>query len=500
MKKYLIIIGSLVAGALIIWAILWNAGREEIVDRMDREIKALAQMGTEVEYQERIIGGFPFGYSVTLKEVIVEIPSAQSTYFLPKIVTSADISDLDRLTTVLPDKIKLEVLPPEDPTDRDGELPDPVNIDFETINAQVVVDGLPSSRRSVITTADSLLLVFSDADTGSHIAVEFQGLESTAKLPLQIGGQPVTSTGTIDLLDFVVKGVAETGAAVTVEGQIDNITMAGSSDLRSADDFEAMMDGTLSGKISGAFTSGKSVTHMASAGTAETTGGDLRITGGTSSTNFSLEDGSLVLNAEHRNSSWEMESQGEGPLTNAKLNADLFEVIYQVPFAPSEEMKPFETKLAIIGLTLDEALWDALDKEKTLERSPAELLFDANGTMRLTKPQSEVRSGEAPPVAFGTLSINRADAAALGAYVKATGDIEFIQPINLPNGAVTVRAKGVIEAMTSLVDTGVLTPDILLITSLMAQNYLRVDPATNEMIGQVEMGVGGITINGKPLQ
>ncbi|MEM7177649.1 MAG: DUF2125 domain-containing protein, partial [Pseudomonadota bacterium] len=414
--------------------------------------------------------------------------------------TSAELPDFDRLTTTLPKEFKLEFLPLENPDDPSGALPEPVEVTFETINAEVVVDGLPGTTRTVLSTADSLLAVFSDAPANAHVAVEFQGLDSTASMPLQIGGQPVTSTGTIDLLDFVVKNTAETGAAVTIEGQIDDIVMTGSSDLRTAEEVQAMIDGTLSGEVSGTLTSGRSVTHMASAGTPETAGGDLRITGGTSSSSFSLADGSLVLNAAHRDSAWEMASQGDGPLKNAKLSADLFEVIYHVPFAPSEEMKPFETKLAIIGLTLDADLWEALDKEKTLDRAPAELLFDANGTMRLTKPQSEVRPGEAPPVAFGTLSINRADAAVLGAYVKASGDIEFIQPINLPNGAVTVRASGVIEAMTSLVEAGILTPDILLIASLMAQNYLQVDPATNEMVGRIEMGAGGITINGLPLQ
>ncbi|MEM7179259.1 MAG: DUF2125 domain-containing protein, partial [Pseudomonadota bacterium] len=95
MKKYLIIAGSLIVGAAVIWAILWNAGRQEVVDRMDRELKALAASGTHIEYQDRIIGGFPFGYSVTLKEVVAEIPAAQSTYFLPEIVTSAELPDFD---------------------------------------------------------------------------------------------------------------------------------------------------------------------------------------------------------------------------------------------------------------------------------------------------------------------------------------------------------------------------------------------------------------------
>ncbi|MBY8976566.1 DUF2125 domain-containing protein [Rhodobacteraceae bacterium NNCM2] len=500
MKKFLVIAGSLVVGSAVIWAVLWNAGREEIVERMDVEIKALAASGTIVDFKERIIGGFPFGYSVTLKEVTAEVPAAQSIYFLPKVVSSADITDTDRLTTVLPEKFSMEVLTTAEMLEANPDLPESFKIDFETRNAEVVADGLPDAKRTLTGEAESLLMVFSDQATASHVAIEFQGLATNTVLPAWIEGRAVDTTGAIGLVDYVIKGVAETGAAITIEGQVEDVTMSGTSSLRSAEDLEAMLNGNGTGELSSTFTTGKAITHFSSQGTEETPPGDLKMTTGTSSGHFRLIDGSAEVRAESRNLNVEMVAEDAGPFRETSLRIDVLDAIYQVPFAPSQEMKPFDVKFGMTGLALDDKLWDALDSAGTLDRSPAEFILDAEGTMRLTKPQAETRPGEAPPVAFGNLSINQMRMSALGAYATAEGDIEFLQPVNLPNGTVTLRTRNLVEAMSALVDTGVLTPDILLVASLMVQNYLRPDDATGEMVGEIEMGTGGITINGQPLQ
>ncbi|MEM7237076.1 MAG: hypothetical protein AAF501_04545, partial [Pseudomonadota bacterium] len=193
-------------------------------------------------------------------------------------------------------------------------------------------------------------------------------------------------------------------------------------------------------------------------------------------------------------------TEADALVQEATVQIEMFDGIYQVPLSPSDEMRPFEVKFAMVDMTLDEALWSVLDPDGEIDRAPAQLLIDTVGTMRLTKPQSEMRTGEAPPVAFGNLSVNKLDLSILGAQATARGDVEFIQPINLPQGTMTLRLKNALEVMSRLVAAEVLTPDVLLFASLMAQNYLLEDPESGELVGEFEMGPGGITVNGQPLQ
>lgn len=500
MKKIALVLSGILVTVAVIWTILWNAGKGEVFARMDQEILALDAAGTRVHFAGRDVGGFPFGYEVTLKDVEIAVPTAGSIYRLPTVVTRADLSDPDRLVTKLPETFSLDIIPTEEMKVARAGLSDIYTIDFETIAAEVVIDGLPNAARTVTTSADSLLIAYGGADTDAKFAVEFQNLAGTSNLPAGIDGGNAVSNSQIGLIDYVVSGEAETGAAITLEGQVEDVLITGNTSLRSAADFQALMNGDVSGQIATTFSFGKSLGRFNSAGTDEIPAGTLTTSSGTSSGAIDLIDGSILVRGEARNNAWNVVTEAEGPVQDTTVKIEMLDAIYQVPLAPSDEMKPFEIKFAMVDLTLDDALWNLLDPETTADRSPAEILVDLVGSMRLTKSQSELRPGEAPPVAFGNLSINRLDLSALGASAQARGDVEFIQPVNMPNGAVTLRLKNVMKAMGDLVEVGILTPDILLVASLMAQNYLREDAETGELIGDFEMGPAGITVNGQPLQ
>ena len=466
---------------------------------MDQEIARLDRQGTAVDFSERIIGGFPLGYEVTVKDVAVGFPDANAVYRFPEIVTRADLMDVTRLTTDLPPTFSLEF----DPGAAAGTLPEDgggYKVDFEAESAQIVLVDQTGGQRTVTATADSLLAVFGSALTESQVAVEFKDLNAESEIPGAIAPAQTTSKAEIGFVDYVIKTTAETGANLIIEGQVEDLRTAGSSSIRTAADFAALMDGESEGKVDLTVSTGKTVNRIHSGGTADQAGGTLTNSSGTSSSVIGMQDGALTLRGEARTTSIEIAPEGDTPFETATISLDMLDLIYNVPFAPSREMQPFDLKLALVGLGLDETLWGLVDPGETLDRAPAELLLDAEGTMRLTKPQSDVRPGEAPPVAFGNLSINKADLRALGAKAKASGDVEFLQPINLPQGAITVRLDQVPQVIEKLVASGVLTPDVLLFSSLMIQTYTTPDPETGELVAEVEMGPEGLKVNGQPLQ
>lgn len=500
MKKFLFIIGGVLVVLAGIWAILWNAGKEEVFARMDAEILALEASGTAIRFADREVGGFPFGYEVTLKDVEAHLAGSGSTYRLPSVTSSADLSDPDRLVTVLPPEFELEIVPTEEmKTNRPG-MAERYLVEFESIAAEIIIDGRPDAARDIELSAESVLAVHTDEEQSTSIAVELQNLASSSTLPARIDDGKTVTTGTVGFLDYVVRGAAETGASVTIEGQVEDVTFAGNSSLRTAADLRALLDGDATGEVEATFGIGTSVSRFASDGTDETPAGSLVMRAGTSSGALELADGTIVVRGESRNNSWNVKTAAEAPVQDTTVQIEMFDTIYRVPMAPSPDMRPFEVKFAMVDLTLDDALWSVLDPEGEIDRAPAQILVDTIGTMRLTKPQSEIRPGEAPPVAFGNLSVNKLDVSLLGASATARGEIEFIQPINLPQGTMTLRIKNALEVMSRLVEAEVLTPDILLFASLMAQNYLLQDPESGELVGEFEMGPGGITVNGQPLQ
>ncbi|MEM7669163.1 MAG: DUF2125 domain-containing protein [Pseudomonadota bacterium] len=500
MKKTLLVIGGILVVLAGIWVILWNAGKEEVFARMDAEIRALDTAGTRISFAGRDVSGFPFGYTVMLQDVVAHLPDSGSTFRLPEVTSSADLSDPDRLVTRIPETFELEIVPTDAMKQADPALADQYLVEFETIAAELVVNGRPDTQRQIELTAESLLGVHTDASLGTSVAIELQDVASTSELPARIDAGTTVTTGRIGFVDYVVRGAAESGTPVTIEGQTEDIRFSGTSTVQTAADIQALFEGTLQGRVEATFGVGSSISRFVAEGSEDSPGGSLETRSGTSSGTVALDDGSVVLRGESRNNSWHLVTEADALVQEATVQIEMFDGIYQVPLSPSDAMRPFEVKFAMIDMTLDEALWSVLDPDGEIDRAPAQLLIDTVGTMRLTKPQSEMRTGEAPPVAFGNLSVNKLDLSILGAQATARGDVEFIQPINLPQGTMTLRLKNALEVMSRLVAAEVLTPDVLLFASLMAQNYLLEDPESGELVGEFEMGPGGITVNGQPLQ
>lgn len=499
MKKLAIAAAGIALLAAAGWSGLWFVGRGQVAERFGLEIALLGARGIEVTYGGREIGGFPFGYRVTLSDVTVREPVSGALYRLPELITEVTADDIDRLVIRFPAKFTIDL--PLAAMQGAGTQGEPVilNIDFEAQDLVVVTDGLPGSGQEIAVTAQSLLFAMGGEAQPLNLAVEFTDLESRATLPAAEGGAPATGTTTIGGLDYIYAGTTSAGVDFTIQGAIDNLRLTGHSDIRGQAGILALFEDARGTTAMTYQTSANRISIRSVTGP-EPRGGTLTVTAGSTAGTFSIANGMIEIASSSRANSLTLFPE---PVTagGQGLNATLrtIEAIYQAPFAPGEAMAPFTLRLALDELTPSDTLWQLLDDAGILPRDPARLVVDIEGTGRITKSMAEMRPGEAMPVEIGNVSVRALDLTALGASITTRGEVEFLQPINLPLGNLTVTLENVMQTIAKLVEAGLLTPEQSNAAALLAAIYTSPGDAPGKLISKVAMTVEGITVNGQPV-
>ena len=111
------------------------------VENVQLQIQALTAQGYEITHGAREIGGFPFGYAVRHRDVVVRDQQGVSVR-LPEVLTEVTAEDADRLVTTLPEKFQMEIAVQ---TSAEAE-PETLQLDFEAKNLVLVSDGRPGAR------------------------------------------------------------------------------------------------------------------------------------------------------------------------------------------------------------------------------------------------------------------------------------------------------------------------------------------------------------------
>lgn len=170
-----------------------------------------------------------------------------------------------------------------------------------------------------------------------------------------------------------------------------------------------------------------------------------------------------------------------------------------MPTGVSETPQPGSLRLAMIRLDGDDSFWNNLDPKAVLDRSPAELLLDVEATAKLTGRIDRLGPTEPFPVQLANVSVNGFDVRALGGEMSATGDVEVLQPINLPLGALDIRINKGNAVLSALTQAGLIDETTRSMAAAMLQVYARpIDEDTHET--DLTFGNEGITMNGLRIQ
>jgi len=500
MKKPAIIAASAALIAIAGWSGLWFAGRGAIAERLDREIALLGGGGFEITHGDRRIGGFPFAYQVTHHDVTLLEPASGLVYRLPEITTEVAAADIDRLVTRLPESFRIDLPLSEAQRAARPGMPEVLGIDVESADLVVTSDGVPGDGQDIVATASSVLVVTGSPGQPLNFAVEFDGLESKMNLPALQGGQPSTGATTIARFDYAYTSTTPDGVSSVLEGSVDNLRLTGKSSIRDQAGILALMAG---GPGTNALTyqtgASQGAIRVVAGGVQQ--GGILTFAAGSTAGTLTIADGVLDVATTSRANRVSLSAgtaaTTPGPVGGAELRS--VEMSFSGPFAPGETMTPITLRFALDQVVADDAFWQLADAAGKLPRDPARLVIDVEATGRITRDMSDLRPGEAPPIEIGNLSIRSADIAALGASIVTRGDVEFLQPVNLPVGTVTVTLTNATQLLGKLAESGLIDPTSIQTATLMTMGFTAPGDAPGERVAEIEMTMDGITVNGQPL-
>lgn len=481
-----------------VWSTLWFAGRGKVEARLDAEEAVLAQQGYTISHGAREINGFPFGYSVTYRDLRVEVPGiagqAGAAYVLPELTAEMTAADVERITARFPEKFYLEV--PVDASMRSANpgLPERFRVEFESKGMTAALAGLMSAEREVTMAADSVLMVTAGPEQDANVAIEAIGVEmGMTVLPLD-DTSLAPSRILIDRIEYAIAAAQVAKAPVAMQGSVDAVRMTGSSDLRRPGlAAEALFAGQGISKV--AYQTGSSQGTLTVPEGNGTWSGTVTFASGSSAGTMAIENGAMRWDAAGQANRFTMSTAAGAPGLGVEMRA--IEFGYAMPFAPSGQMAPLLFRLALDQVILDEALWAIIDADGTLSRDPARMIIETEGEARMTQRLDQLQPGAAPPFELGSVTVKAADLTALGAGLTTRGAVEFRQPGHLPIGKLTVTVTRAEDLMNSLATAGLVDAVTAQTGILMANAYSVPGATEGERITEIVMGVDGVKVNGQ---
>lgn len=501
MKKYVLIALGVAVVGVAGWSALWFAGRGQIEDQVAAEAERLRAKGYEVSYLESGIGGFPLGYEARYEAVRIADPEGR-VVTLPWLIAGGSVEAPGRIRFRFPERFTAEMpFPPEIAKEYD-DAPEALAIDVEADGLVVETEGRDGAASTIEAEARSILIVTGSDTQPVSAGFELTGFEGALTVPNTDAIGRASGRAAFERLDYTISTVDPAGTRTTAEGISDDFAIAGSSKLLTREAWQRFLTGETEGADAEfSYQAGETVSQVQVAGNAEGLDGLVHQAAGTTGGLIRVADGAIELRASAENNRFELQpADADAPVRGA-ITLESLETVYVAPIAPAEEMAAFTMRVAASGLEIDEAIWTLFDPSGLLERGRAHAILEVSGTGRmLERPADEAGPVSRGGIELGNVVIDVVDIAALGATVTAEGAIEFIQPLNLPQGQITVEMANVLDLAGDLQALGLLDEQSFQLATLMSTVYTKPGATETERSAEIVFAPDGITINGLPVQ
>lgn len=487
MKRVLAIGGIVLVLALAGWGAAWWAGRGEVGRDLDAGVARLGEQGWTVAWEDRHIGGFPFGYVVRLEGLTARDAETGFALTLPWATAATD--GTDRIIVRMPESFTAGLPVPAPARQADPDLPEAIAAPGQAEDLVLVLT--PDGATEV--TADSLGWTIEIPGGGRRITQRVEGLEATM-VPDAPGVRYRVHAAQV-ALDGETAGPE--GEPSTVTASVADLTLEGGSTLSSPEELAAMLYAGAPGQAEGSLRAGAAEVRVASTGA---TPGLLDWRAEGISGEAALSSGRMELQGETRGNAWTLSSPDQALPVQGTLSVGLARAHYAVPMAPSERPDEMAVGLVLQDAVADEAVWATVDPDGALPREPASLAVDVTGTLRVTERIDRLRPGAAPPFELSGLVLREVAADALGASLRATGEIEILQPIGVPLGEVRIGVTGLEALVRALGSAGVLSPAAVTTAEAIMAVYLRPAEGADAWTATVELTHQGTLVNGMPVR
>lgn len=194
------------------------------------------------------------------------------------------------------------------------------------------------------------------------------------------------------------------------------------------------------------------------------------------------------------------------PLPPLSFSMEESEGRITMPVVPGDEEQDFGLVMSLVGLEIDDTLWNMFDPGEQLPREPATLVIDVSGSAIVTEDFTApdyAEAPEAPPGTLESLDINSIQLKLAGAELTADGDFTFNNeaPMPQPSGTVSVMLTGGNTLLDTLVGMGLLPEDQAMGARMMLGLFARPGDGPDTLVSTIEVNEdGSVLANGQRIK
>lgn len=502
MKKFALIGGGVLLAAGLGWTGLWYSGQGAVNARVDAELARIKDQGMDVTSTSRSVGGFPFGYAVTLSEVSIDLPQALGRVKMPTLVGAASVTDPSALTLQFPAQMTVEyTLPPELVIQTPG-LPPQITLMVASDALVATIRPAASGERVVETAAKSVKLTYAAPDQSGGLGIGLTDFTDRTLIAAAAGGL-TTSAAKIARIDYDYTGKTPEGGSMKMLGNYDAVEIATQNNLgpNPNPDPKTWFKPDSAVLLNLTYAAGPSGVEMTMTGDPNGADGVLNLKAASASGGFGFKDGVMSANGKSLGNVWSLASANPVMPVNGSLTVATIDSGLEMPLRQNAAPQPMALRVNIDGLALDDAAWNAFDPGKALSRDPARIALDLTGMVSVTGDLGAIAPDSPPPFELNALQIKAGDLGALGAEARATGQIDFLQPLMIPTGIITLTTTRALAAVEQLIAAGLIDGEMGQMAQAMAQVYAKPGTTPDSLVSEIAMGAdGSVTVNGQPLQ
>lgn len=490
MKRILWIVAVVaVLAGLGLWSMRF-LGESRIEGALNKAKAEIGARGWALTWGTRQAKGFPVANRVHLTDVAL-VSELGVLIKVGDVVVAQDTEAPGALVVRLPEEVRLTVPIGALARQQTPFLPPRVDVTFTTEDARLRVGAGETGALTVILTASVLRAALDQSDFPVRLAIDAGSLslesdvaENARRFRLKSG------SFALDLRDSSERG------ALVVDSRYTELSIGATA---RADGIDAFFEGLqkLTDQLAkGAFQSASQVVTVSSLQPGAGTGRPTSLTwkAGPQTGVFRIDKGTLGYSAEDRDVVATLDRPTARGFDRYTASMLYYQREFELPFVNTGQTpRPGSLRIAVEDFLPDEATWQGFDPEVKLAREPADLLFDAKASLRLTPGRGGL------PIEFSNISLETFRLTALGATAEAVGDVEVLQPIALPLGEIKVILQGAGALVEGLHGIGVLDDEKAEMTRAILQVYARPAADADRHDTEVAFTKDGMLINGRTI-
>lgn len=466
MRRPLLIAGATLAALGAAWTAGWFWGAGRVAAAVDARAEALAAQGVRLGWSERAVGGFPFGYEVRLTAPTLAAADGGWRLALPWTATRAPLFGATHAATTLAAEGVLEA--------RAATPEGPAQVRLLLAQSGARVETPLAGPAALRLSAEALSLTLDGAQGGLHaarLALEdvTAALEGFADGGLRLDVAARSLFAATDEDEGRSETVIDAPAIGATADRPAGLSLAGLAAGEGGATIELRFDAARTASAQGAAAS-------AGAGAVRLALGGGRL--------------SYVLDVADPRADVALGGEAAGAARARRALATL-----DAPTAGSAAEQAYGATVALDGLTLDDALWRALDRQGRLARDPLSLRVELGGA--LSMGGAVIGPDGRPDVAVRTVELTTLQAEGWGLSAEATGALTIPPGAPTPQGRVSLRARGWEPMLATLVEAGVVPPTLAAEALATAERLADPDAAPGEFRAEIALRDGAVWANGR---